>query len=113
MTDVAAPTYRIDLDALYAELGVEEAPRPAFVFTFGGEDYELPADVDVLALAAMEGGRLDDGLRRILGPAQYLRIQNSPQVFRRDQLKALMEAWRTYCGAGGMAPGESGASTSS
>jgi hypothetical protein len=95
-----------DLDAVLAE-GV--APTP-FRFRFGGEDYELPAHVDLRAIAAFDAGRLDDALRLMLGAEQYQRLQRSSAVFDQQAFVALFEAYSEHEGSN---LGESPASTDS
>lgn len=82
-----------DLDAI-----ANESEGKPFPFTFGGEDYTLPADVDLIAAAALEGGKLYDGLRRLLGEDQWERINAATAVLDTDRLKALMEAYAAHVG---------------
>lgn len=92
-----------DLDAI-----ANESEGKPFPFTFGGEDYTLPADVDLIAAAALEGGKLYDGLHRLLGDEQWGRLLASPVVMNNAKLKALMEAYAAHVG---LSLGESAAST--
>jgi hypothetical protein len=96
---------KFDLDAL-----VREAETDPFVFTFGGEDYELPSQPDIRAVAAMTAGRLDQALTLLLGPDQWERMQSAEAVFDMTSLQALMEA---YVAHGGTSLGNSQAPTSS
>lgn len=82
-----------DLDAV-----VTESEAKPFDFTFGGEGYVLPAQVDLLAAASLEGGRLYDGFHRLLGDAQWERLLASDAVFDQARLKALMEAYAAHVG---------------
>lgn len=91
-----------DLDALD-----READGVAFVFRFDGEDYTLPPHLDIRAAAALEGGRLDDGLRILLGREQWQRLQDAEAVFDDRHLVNLLER---YAGHIGVSLGESGAS---
>lgn len=94
-----------NLDAVLAE----ETGAP-FSFTFGGEDYDLPPHVDLMVVAAMQDSRLGDGLRKLLGPKQWERMQASEATFDERALTALLEAYMAHVGT---TVGESSASTSS
>lgn len=82
-----------DLDAV-----VTESEATPFDFTFGGEAYTLPAQVDLLAAASLEGGKLYEGLRRLLGDGQWDRLLASTAVLDNEKLKALMEAYAKHIG---------------
>jgi hypothetical protein len=82
-----------DLDAV-----VTESDATPFPFTFGGEDYTLPAQVDIVAAAALEGGKLYEGLRKLLGDSQWDRLLASEAVLDQEKLKALMEAYAKHVG---------------
>lgn len=82
-----------NLDAVQSD-----ATGEPFPFTFGGEDYTLPATVDIIAAAALEGGKLYEGLHRLLGDEQWERLLASPSVLDTDRLKALMEAYAEHIG---------------
>jgi hypothetical protein len=75
-----------------------EGKAKPFEFTFGGEGYSLPAQVDLLAAAALEGGKLYEGLHRLLGDGQWDRLLASSAVLDNDKLKALMEAYAEHVG---------------
>lgn len=94
-----------DLDAV-----ANEATGTPFTFTFGGEEYELAAEVDIVAAAALEGGRLYEGLRRMLGAAQLARMEASTAVLDQAKLAALLDAYKAHLG---VSLGESKASTGS
>jgi hypothetical protein len=94
-----------DLDAVS-----RESDGIPFEFTFGGEKFTLPATVDLLAAAALEGGKLYDGLKRLLGDEQWERLLEVQKVLDTEHLKALMEAYAKHVG---LSLGESGASTGS
>jgi hypothetical protein len=98
-------TQPFNLDAVVSETGSEP-----FDFTFGGEGYTLPAQVDLLAAASLEGGKLYEGLHRLMGDDQWDRLLASKAVMDNDKLKALMEAYAAHVG---LSLGESGASTGS
>ena len=82
-----------DLDAVVRE--VEGEP---FAFTFGGEEYVLPAQPDILGAAAATGGRLDVLLRRLLGDEQWDRMLASPATFTNEHLETLMDAYGAHLG---------------
>lgn len=93
MTDqftVAAP---FNLDAV-----VTESEATPFDFTFGGEGYTLPAQVDLLAAASLEGGKLYEGLHRLMGDDQWERLLAAKAVLDTPRLKALMEAYAKHVG---------------
>lgn len=99
-----------DLDAIIAEQ--KPAPkRKQFTFTFDGETYALPNDVDLLALAAASRGDVAGAFRRLMNEADYLRISASEKTLNYDTLFALLNAY--YEHVTGLAAGESSASTSS
>lgn len=75
-----------------------EADPTPWEFEFDGDVYRLPSDVDMRVLAAMEGGRLDDALKLLLGPAQWQRMNESTCIFGATQLQALMEAYMNDLG---------------
>jgi hypothetical protein len=82
-----------DLDAV-----VSESEAKPFEFTFGGEGYTLPAQVDLLAAASLEGGKLYEGLRRLLGDDQWDRLLESKAVLDTPKLQALMEQYAKHVG---------------
>lgn len=82
-----------DLDAV-----AREAEGEPFEFTFGGEDYELPPQPDLLAVAAAAGGRIDQMLRRLLGEDQWNHMVESPATFNATHLEALMDAYGQHLG---------------
>lgn len=96
------PTY--DLDAVIAE----REPRSPFTFRFGGEVYSLPAWPDLRAAAALDTGRIYDGLRLLLGAEQWARLQAAEAVFDEDAFVDMYRAYQRHIGA---ALGESGASS--
>lgn len=97
-----------DLDAVVAE-GEGEDHRESFGFTFGGEHYELPAHMDIVAAAALASGQ-PIGLTKMLGDEQWNRLLASPAVLDQAKLEALMEAYGAHVG---VSPGELAASTDS
>ena len=76
----------------------EREPAKPFTFKFDGELYSLPARPDMLAAAALEGERLDEGFRLLLGTDQYARIQASEKVFDDVALVAMMTAYEKHIG---------------
>lgn len=94
-----------DLDAI-----ANEATGEPFRFRFGGEDYELPPNIDMRVVAAMQSGRLDDALRQMLNTEQWARIQASTAVLNSQVLLALFERYSKHSG---LSVGESSGSTSS
>jgi hypothetical protein len=82
-----------DLDAI-----VTETDATPFDFTFGGEPYTLPAQVDIVAAAALEGGKLYEGLHKLLGEDQWDRLLKSEAVLDTPKLKALMEEYARHVG---------------
>lgn len=75
----------------------EADPNP-WEFEFGGETYTLPSDLDMRAMAALNGGRLDDALRILIGPEQWERMQASSYVFGPKQLNDLMQTYLSDLG---------------
>lgn len=93
-----------DLDALAAEADGKEP----FRFQFGGEAYELPAEMDIRGAAALASGRVYEGLQMVLGDEQWERMQAADTVLTDKMLQALFEKYAEYTGA---SLGESSAST--
>lgn len=91
-----------DLDAYQAE--GEDGPKPDFEFVFGGETYRLPPKANILALLDFDAGRIEAGLRRLLGGDQWARMNAADSVFDTDKLNGLLEAYQRHLGT---APGES------
>lgn len=92
----------LDLDALAAE-----QDREPFRFVFGGEEYEIAAEVDILVGSLLKQRRNDDAMRRLLGDEQWERMHRSPAVLTMEKAQALVEGWLVHCGA---TMGESAAS---
>jgi hypothetical protein len=86
----------IDLDKILAE---EEESRSPYEFTFDSEVYTLPPAMDVRAIAAIAGGRLDSGLSLLLGEEQWTKMQASPKVLTVTALEKLFDAYAEYSGA--------------
>jgi hypothetical protein len=81
-----------------------------FTFTFGGEEYTLPPDVDLAAVTALQDGHPDVAIRHLLGDAQYERITASASVFGARAFTSLMSEYMRYLG---ISSGESEASSES
>lgn len=94
-----------DLDAL-----AREADGEPFVFTFGGDDYELPAQPDIRVAAVAANGQPLELLEQMLGAEQWGRLMESPAVFTPSLLSALLDAYAKHLGLGDV--GESEASPS-
>jgi hypothetical protein len=93
VTESFTVTEPFNLDAV-----VSESEATPFDFTFGGEGYVLPAQVDLLAAASLEGGKLYEGLHRLLGDDQWERLLAAKAVLDTERLKALMEAYAKHVG---------------
>jgi hypothetical protein len=79
----------LDLDELLGD-----APqRPPFTFRFGGQSFTISGTIDVRMAAAIDAGRLDDGLRLLLGAEQYRRLQECPGTFGAAHLKAVLDSY--------------------
>jgi hypothetical protein len=96
-----------DLDAVAAEAAGTGEP---FTFTFGGDQYELPARFDVRVIALIGKGDVYDALRTLLGKDQTDRLMASDAVFNDKVFAALIEAYAEHQN---VSTGESLASTSS
>lgn len=96
-----------DLDAVLDE-GDERTP---FTFTWDGEEYELPPERDIRAVAAIAAGRLYVGLEALLGTEQWGRIQASPKLLTAAKLRSLLDAYAAHID--GLTSGESSASSGS
>lgn len=83
-----------DLDKVLAE----EEPGEPYEFTFDGEKYALPPEMDVRAVAAISGGRLDAGLRLLLGEEQWEKIQASPKTLTLKGLESLFDDYAEHTG---------------
>lgn len=80
-----------DLDALASE-GVP------FRYRFGGEDYEMPLDIDLPTVAKLDHGDAEGALKAILGDEQWARMVASPHVFGVKSLMALLDAYAKHLG---------------
>ena len=100
-----APTF--DLDALIAE----SEHRP-FLFKFGGETFELPAQPSLRFIACVRDADRDPlGVAQALfTPEQWRTIEDMDVVLTVEHLGALIKAYFQHCRE---AQGESSASTAS
>lgn len=80
-----------DLDALVND-------GEPFRFKFGGEDYEMPPDIDLTSIALLDRGDPERALERILGEGQWKRMVDSPHAFGVKQLMALLDAYSKHLG---------------
>lgn len=94
-----------DLDAVASESEI-----PPFEFDFGGDTYTIEVDTDLLAAAALAESDYAGTLRRLLGPAQWAKIEASESVFTSKRFWALLEAFSEHRKT---SVGESSASTDS
>lgn len=81
-----------------------------FTFTFGGDTYTLPSDVDMAALQALRAEEPEKALQAMLGDEQWQRLQESPAVFGVRAWSKLIDAYFTHLG---LRNPESGASSDS
>lgn len=96
-----------DLDKLLDD----NEDRDPFAFTWDGEEYELPPVRDMRAIGAIAAGHIYDGLALLLGPDQWVRLQNSPKVLSAAKMRALLDEYNRY--VDGLTVGESSASSRS
>lgn len=90
-----------DLDAL-------ESEGTPFRFTFGGERYEFPADLDFALIDLIEGlsdepTKVDVTIltrlaKRLFGPEQWARVEASGASFGVVRLIGLMNAYQKHLG---------------
>ncbi len=86
-----------DLDAAIAEKRTH-GPGP-FPFRFGGVDFKLPAEVDLVAIDAITAGRILEGLSSLMGADQYARLVAVDEVLSVDAFRMLLEEWMNHVGA--------------
>jgi hypothetical protein len=97
-----------DLDAVIAE----REERAPFQFRFGGQVFQLPgAGLDIRVIAALQGERIDDGLRMLMGDTQWATLQSLEATFDQEAFYALLRQYGKHIGEDIV--GESGASTGS
>lgn len=100
-----------DLDKVIAEGANSASKKKPFDFTFDGNTYTLPNEIDVLAIASAADGDLLGALRRLLQADQFEKIKTSSVVFTGTAMSALLDAYFTHVSA--LTVGESSASTRS
>jgi hypothetical protein len=91
-----------DLDAVLGE---------PFTFTFDGEEYALPVDVDWETTKLLTAGEPEEALHRLLGDDQWSRLEESPKVFGTRSFTKLLDAYMEHLGLRDV--GESSASSPS
>lgn len=94
-----------DLDAV-----ARDATGEPFRFRFDGEEYELPPQMDFRAVARLTVGQLYEAMELALGADQWQRVLDAEAVLTMDAITKLFEAYSLH---GGLALGESSASTGS
>lgn len=82
-----------DLDAVIAE----QEPNP-FRFRFGGEDFELPGNMDLRVVRLFSAGDPLGALEMLLGPDQFARFDAVDQTFDDKAFKALLDRYSTHVG---------------
>ena len=81
-----------------------------FTFTFDGEEYTLPPDIEWSTTQTLTEGKPDVALRRLLGEEQWQRLEDSPKVFGTRSFTAVLDAYTEHLG---LRMGEAEASPSS
>lgn len=99
-----------DLDKLVSEQPSAKRKKK-FEFTFEGNVYTMPNEIDMLGLRAATTGDVTTAFKRALGPTQYAQIEASDSVLQQSSILELMGAY--YEHVGGLSAGESSASSSS
>ena len=94
-----------DLDAFIAE-----GEGEPFVFTFGGEEFTWPAELDLRAERDLSEGKLWEALERMFGPDQYKQFLASPKHISN---KVIISLFREQAKHQGTTVGESEASAGS
>jgi len=90
-----------DLDAA-VRAAQGEAEAVPFRFTYGGEDYEIPAPATwpLTAMSVLSSGDLPRALAQLLGPDQFARLEASGITL--GGINALFEAVGQASGLGGL-----------
>jgi len=81
-----------------------------FRFTFCGEEYSLPPDITWAAGDLLSDGKIQEGIRELLGEDQWARLQEAPQPFGTRSFTAVLTAYNAHLG---LDSGESEASSPS
>ena len=82
-----------DLDAFVAE-----AEQEPFRFRFGGQDFTLPAGMDLRIAAKMRSGQFLEALQMLLGEEQFARFDALPAVFDTRAATALLDRYAQHLG---------------
>jgi hypothetical protein len=96
----------VDLDAILD--GEQGLP---FTFTFGGEEFTLPPQIDMRALMLMNREDIDGAMSALMGEDQYVRFLKANGRLTQARFEALMKAYARHQGVDDM--GESSGSSSS
>lgn len=80
-----------DLDAL-------EAEGDPFPFRHAGQNYELPADVDLTTIAVIDSGDFERAMQRLLGEDVWQGIVDSGKPFGIKKMLALFQAYSKHLG---------------
>lgn len=70
-----------------------EATESPWEFEFDGDIYSLPNDFDWRAAAKLTAGDMHGALEMLLGPEQWVKINESPKIFGLTALGELIQAW--------------------
>jgi hypothetical protein len=89
-----------DLDAL-------EAEGEPFTFRHNGQDYTMPADIDLTTVAVLGAGDFERAMERLLGDDVWQGIVESSKAkgakpFGVKKMLALLEAYAKHLGVGGL-----------
>lgn len=84
-----------DLDAL-------EAEGEPFRFRHAGQQYELPADIDLTTVAVIDAGDFERAMQRLLGEDVWKGIVESGKPFGIKKMIALLDAYAKHLGVGGL-----------
>lgn len=80
-----------DLDALV----LEETTEP-FTFTFGGEEFSVPAHYDPRIFRRADEGDIAGALRLMIGDEQWARLDKIDKPFDERHMRALFTAWTSH-----------------
>lgn len=89
-----------DLDAL-------EAEGEPFRFRHNGQDFEMPADIDLTTVAVIDAGDFERAMERLLGEDVWKGIVESSNAtgakpFGVKKMMALLGAYAKHLGVGGL-----------
>lgn len=92
---VPAEPPAFDLDKIIAE----REPKQPFRFVFGGDEYSLPPNPDLTAMALLtDPTTTRQGLAKLLGEEQWERLVSSEAILDVPALNALLEAYQDHVG---------------